>query len=108
MAIRKNAKTTELEINEIEVKEETNVPRRKDEYLFFEVIDIWNDPKDFPSDVEENSTRYSVEVMVYSPAEKSHFKGYYDHKENIWRFVGQFRPMAGWKWRNYNDKTDRF
>lgn len=66
----------------------------------------WFDQSEIPGELNESSG-FSIDVLIYSKAIKEHTVGFYDFKTTTWRFLCN-EKIKTFKWRYFNDKIDKY
>lgn len=67
----------------------------------------WNDPEDFPDELNKAHNNFSVDVLIYSKSTKEHTIGWFDFKNMKWQYLCK-EAQKGWKWRYFNNELDKY
>lgn len=66
----------------------------------------WNEPTDFPEELNKAHNNFTVDVLVYSKKTNEHTIGWFDFKEMKWHFLCR-EAQKNFKWRYLDDQVDK-
>lgn len=69
--------------------------------------EIWNESKDFPSELSPAGNSFSVDVLIYNKRTDEHSIGWFNFKTMSWLFLCR-ESQKDFKWRYLQYKNDKF
>jgi len=68
---------------------------------------VFDDKNQYPSEINPNNGRFSVDVFIDIPCLDEHTIGWFDYLEMKWLFLSnQDYSNTEFYWRYFNEKTD--